>query len=122
MGWVFIEEHVHASLATQARSSGNLADAVFHFSKLLGAHQNVESQERYLGELLHSVKQLKQKGGAMQPLSLPLPKVSTGEVQVHFEDHLCYSPGARTQAAEVWEALESRVTPPTQRPAPRALG
>ena len=112
LGWVFIEEHVHASLATQARSSGNLADAVFHFSKLLGAHQNVESQERYLGELLHSVKQLKQKGGAMQPLSLPLPKVSTGEVQVHFEDHLCYSPGARTQAAEVWEALESRVTPP----------
>ena len=112
LGWVFIEEHVHASLATQARSSGKLADAVFHFSKLLGAHQNVESQERYLGELLHSVKQLKQSGGAMEPLNLPLPKVSTEEVQVHFEDHLCYSAGARTQASEVWEALERRVTPP----------
>lgn len=112
LGWVFIEEHVHASLATQARTSGKLADAVFHFSKLLGAHQNVESQERYLGELLHSVKQLKQSGGAMEPLNLPLPKVSTEEVQVHFEDHLCYSAGARTQASEVWEALESRVTPP----------
>lgn len=111
LGWVYIEEHVHASLATQARSSGNMSDAVFHFSKLLGAHQNMELQERYLGELLHSVKQLKQNGGALEPLNLPLPKVSTEEVHVNFEDHLCYSAGAQTQASELWESLESRVIP-----------